>query len=65
MEPEIAQRVMNRAAQLTHIQHYISKLDKRGHLVTLYQDMERIMEIEKETNKIEVVMGTTTRPNAR
>ncbi|CAI2377093.1 unnamed protein product [Moneuplotes crassus] len=35
---------------------YIQKLSERGHLSTLYQDLERIFEIEKETNKIECVL---------
>ena len=35
---------------------FVNKLHQRGHLVTLYQDIERIMEIEKENNKIESVI---------
>ena len=59
MENEVSSRILNRSSQLTHIQTFVNKLHQRGHLITLYQDIERIMEIEKENNKIESVIKNT------
>lgn len=56
MEDQIASRILTQSAQFLNIQSYVHKLHQRGHLVTLYQDLQRIFEIEKETNKIEAVI---------
>ena len=54
-------QIFNRSSQFTHIQTIVKKLHQRGYLVTLYQNIERVMEIEKENDKIESFMKNSKR----
>ena len=51
-ETSIFNRMITNSTQFSDIKGFISRLHQRGQLVAIYQDFERVLELEKETNKI-------------